>query len=65
MEESGTATGLAVAGTICEDLAIARLISRLAWKVAFRSGDGLLSSRMYTGWTTLWPGFAKNVVEMQ
>jgi chlorobactene glucosyltransferase len=26
-------------------------------------GDDLLSTRMYTGWRTLWPGLAKNLVD--
>jgi chlorobactene glucosyltransferase len=33
------------------------------WTVVLRSGDRLLSARMYTGWTTVWPGLAKNLVE--
>ena len=54
----------AVAGAICEDVALARLVSRSGGNVAFLSGDRLLSTRMYTGWRTLWPGIAKNLVEM-
>jgi chlorobactene glucosyltransferase len=26
-------------------------------------GERMLSTRMYTGWRTLWPGFAKNLVD--
>jgi chlorobactene glucosyltransferase len=54
----------AVASAICEDVALARLIKRRGHKVALRSGDRLLSTRMYTGWQTLWPGLTKNLVEM-
>ena len=54
----------AVASAICEDVALARLIKRRGHKVVLRSGDRLLSTRMYTGWQTLWPGLAKNLVEM-
>jgi chlorobactene glucosyltransferase len=54
----------AVAGAICEDVALARLIKRRGQKVVLRSGDRLLSTRMYTGWQTLWPGLTKNLVEM-
>src|SRR5262249_37922908 len=32
-------------------------------KVVLRSGDRLLSARMYTGWRTVWPGLAKNLVD--
>ncbi|MGH8295128.1 MAG: hypothetical protein ACRETZ_06490, partial [Steroidobacteraceae bacterium] len=27
-------------------------------------GNLLLSTRMYTGWSTLWPGFAKNLIQL-
>jgi hypothetical protein len=54
----------AVAGAICEDVALARLVRRAGGHVAFLSGAGLLSTRMYSGWRTLWPGIAKNLVEM-
>jgi chlorobactene glucosyltransferase len=53
----------AVARAICEDVALARLVKRMSGNVVFLSGDGLLSTRMYTGWQTLWPGIAKNLVE--
>src|SRR5262249_6011938 len=53
----------AVRSAICEDLALARRIKQQGWKVVLRSGDRLLSARMYTGWTTVWPGLAKNLVE--
>jgi chlorobactene glucosyltransferase len=54
----------AVASAICEDVALAQLITRRGHKVVLRSGDRLLSTRMYTGWQTLWPGLTKNLVEM-
>lgn len=54
----------AVASEICEDLALARLLKRRGERVAMRDASGLLSTRMYTGWATLWPGFAKNLTEM-
>ena len=38
-------------------------MKQYGWKVVLRSGDELLSARMYTGWTTVWPGLAKNLVE--
>jgi len=54
----------AVRREICEDLALARLFKRSGRKVLLRDGSRLLSTRMYTGWGTLWPGIAKNLVEM-
>lgn len=53
----------AVRSAICEDLALARRMKQHGWKVVLRSGDRLLSAHMYTGWTTVWPGLAKNLVE--
>jgi chlorobactene glucosyltransferase len=54
----------AVHSEICEDLALARLIKRSGYKVALLSGGDLLSTRMYTGWQTLWLGLTKNLVDM-
>jgi chlorobactene glucosyltransferase len=48
---------------ICEDLEFARRLKRSGRSVLLMDGDELLSARMYTGWRTLWPGLAKNVVE--
>jgi chlorobactene glucosyltransferase len=53
----------AVRGAICEDLELARLIKRSGRHVLLMGGEDLLSTRMYSGWRTLWPGFAKNLVD--
>jgi chlorobactene glucosyltransferase len=53
----------AVCSAICEDLELARLLKRSGRSVLLIGGDDLLSTRMYTGWRTLWPGFAKNLVD--
>lgn len=53
-----------VRGAICEDLELARLFKRNRLKVHLADGSALLTTRMYTGWATLWPGFAKNLVDM-
>jgi len=50
--------------SICEDLDFARLLKRGGLKVRLEDGSAVLVTRMYTGWSTLWPGFAKNVVDM-
>jgi chlorobactene glucosyltransferase len=54
----------AVAAAICEDVALARLFKRSGYGVELMDGTGVISTRMYTGWRTLWPGFAKNLSDM-
>jgi chlorobactene glucosyltransferase len=54
----------AIHSAVCEDTALARLIKRFGGRVVLGDGQQLLSVRMYTGWRTLWPGIAKNLVEM-
>lgn len=54
----------AVRGAISEDLELARRCKRSGHRVLIKDGASALSGRMYTGWRTLWPGFAKNVVDM-
>ena len=59
------AGGLAVVhGSIVEDLDFARLIKRRGGRVLLLDGSKMLSTRMYDGWETLWPGIAKNLVNM-
>jgi chlorobactene glucosyltransferase len=53
----------AVCRVICEDLEFARRLKRSGRAVLLMGGDDLLSTRMYTGWRTLWPGLAKNLVD--
>jgi chlorobactene glucosyltransferase len=53
-----------VRAEICEDLALARLAKRRGFKTAIYGGAALYSTRMYTGWRTLWPGVTKNLAEM-
>jgi chlorobactene glucosyltransferase len=53
----------AVYTAICEDLELARRIKQSGRLVLLMGGEGLLSTRMYTGWRTLWPGLAKNRVD--
>jgi chlorobactene glucosyltransferase len=54
----------AVSGAICEDVELARRMKRFGYSVRLMDGARVISTRMYTGWRTLWPGFAKNVSEM-
>jgi chlorobactene glucosyltransferase len=53
----------AIRAAICEDLELARAIKRAGFQVQLKACDQMLSGRMYTGWRTLWPGLAKNIVE--
>ncbi len=54
----------AVRNAICEDIELARLLKRRGYRVLLMDGVRLLSGRMYTGWRTLWPGLAKNLIDM-
>ncbi|HTV38574.1 MAG TPA: glycosyltransferase [Xanthobacteraceae bacterium] len=53
----------AVSIAICEDLEFARLLKQSGRSVLLMGGEDLVSTRMYTGWRTLWPGLAKNLVD--
>jgi chlorobactene glucosyltransferase len=51
----------AVRGEICEDVALARLAKKRGYTVALLGGTALYSTRMYTGWGSLWEGLSKNL----
>jgi chlorobactene glucosyltransferase len=53
----------AVCSAICEDLEFARRLKQSGRSVLLMGGEELVSTRMYTGWRTLWPGLAKNLVD--
>jgi chlorobactene glucosyltransferase len=53
----------AVSGAICEDLEFARHLKQSGRTVLLMDGEDLISTRMYTGWRTLWPGLAKNLID--
>ncbi len=53
-----------VRGAICEDVELALLMKRSGYRVLLMDGNLLLTTRMYTGWSTLWPGFAKNLIQL-
>jgi chlorobactene glucosyltransferase len=53
-----------VRNEICEDVELALLMKRRGYRVLLMDGNLLLSTRMYTGWSTLWPGFAKNLIQL-
>jgi chlorobactene glucosyltransferase len=54
----------AVSTAICEDLELARLLKGHGYSVLLKDASLMLSTRMYTGWQTLWPGIAKNLSHM-
>ena len=54
----------AVHNAICEDLELALLIKKADGPVLLQDGKSLLTARMYTGWSSLWTGLSKNLVEM-
>jgi chlorobactene glucosyltransferase len=54
----------AVRAEICEDIELARVLKRRGHRVLMQDGHALLSTRMYNGWSTLWPGIAKNLTDM-
>lgn len=53
----------AVSGAICEDLELARHFKQSGRAVLLMGGEDLVSTRMYSGWQTLWQGLAKNLVD--
>jgi chlorobactene glucosyltransferase len=53
----------AVASMICEDLEFARRLKQTGRSVLLMGGEDVVSTRMYTGWRTLWPGLVKNLVD--
>jgi chlorobactene glucosyltransferase len=53
----------AVSSDICEDLEFARLLKQSGRTVLLMDGEDAVSTRMYTGWRSLWPGLAKNLID--
>ena len=53
----------AVSSEICEDLEFARRLKQSGCAVLLMDGADAISTRMYTGWRTLWPGLAKNLID--
>jgi chlorobactene glucosyltransferase len=53
----------AVSGAISEDLELARRLKQAGRSVLLMGAEDLASTRMYTGWRTLWPGLTKNLVD--
>lgn len=49
---------------ICEDAALARAVKDAGGRVAVIGGEGLISTRMYSGAADLWEGLSKNLTEI-
>ncbi|GIV81790.1 MAG: hypothetical protein KatS3mg051_1144 [Anaerolineae bacterium] len=52
----------AVRDRIVEDVALARLAKRQRRRLLMADGNGLIACRMYTGWSAVRDGFAKNII---
>ncbi len=50
-----------VAGAVVEDVALARRVKRLAYRILFRPGTGLVRVRMYRSFGAMWQGWTKNL----
>jgi chlorobactene glucosyltransferase len=51
-----------VKASIIEDIALARRAKRLRLRLRLADGDGLISCRMYAGWSQVRDGYAKNIL---
>jgi len=51
----------AVAGTVLEDVAIARNVKRSGFHLHFASGEGIVRARMYRNFGAQWQGWTKNL----
>jgi chlorobactene glucosyltransferase len=47
---------------IVEDVALARLAKQRRRRLLMADGNGLIACRMYTGWSAVRDGFAKNII---
>lgn len=53
-----------VRGEISEDSALARLVKRSGYRLMVLGGESLMSTRMYTDFSSLWEGIVKNLIDM-
>ncbi|MBC8098948.1 MAG: glycosyltransferase [Armatimonadetes bacterium] len=52
----------AVAGSVLEDVLMARRVKRAGLRLRMLDGAGLVGCRMYTGWQSVRDGYAKNIL---
>ncbi len=50
-----------VAGAVVEDVALARRVKRLAYRILFTPGTGVVRVRMYRSFGAMWQGWTKNL----
>jgi chlorobactene glucosyltransferase len=53
---------VAVRGSIIEDVSLAQTVKRMGHKLVMTDGSDLVSCHMYTGWSEVREGFAKNIL---
>ncbi len=53
----------AVSSAICEDLEFAHRLKQSGRVVLLMDGEDAVSTRMYRGWQTLWPGLTKSLID--
>lgn len=51
----------AVAATVLEDVALARLFKQAGFRLHFASGQGIVCTRMYRNFSAMWQGWTKNL----
>lgn len=51
----------AVANTVLEDVALARLVKQAGFRLHFASGQGIAQTRMYRSFAAMWQGWTKNL----
>ena len=50
-----------MAGQILEDVALARVVKRVGFRLFFGPGKGLVRTRMYRSFRAMWEGWTKNL----
>jgi cellulose synthase/poly-beta-1,6-N-acetylglucosamine synthase-like glycosyltransferase len=53
-----------VCGEVLEDVALARRIKSLGYRLWFTSGKGIVRTRMYRSFGTMWEGWKKNLFQL-
>ncbi len=50
-----------IAGEVLEDVALAKLVKRVGYRIWFGSGKGFVRVRMYRSFSAMWAGWRKNL----
>lgn len=54
----------AVRGAVLEDVALARRVKKTGQRIWFASGSGLVRTRMYRSFSSMWEGWKKNLFQL-